>query len=104
MTDFSEREKAIVACTLAAGFVMGMWAGLWMLPVEALDVPVHESQQNGHTTTSPAFYPVPSVFFGVTIGLPLVAVGYGYLKTRDVPEEATDEDVRHAVADGGLDE
>lgn len=35
----SDREKALIAVTAAAALVAGMWVGVTMMPVEALDVP-----------------------------------------------------------------
>ena len=84
--ELTDREKAIVAIAAAAGVVVGLWAGLWMLPAEALAVPTHESESGGTTTTSPAFYPVPSTFFGVTLLVPAAAIWFAYVKTRDDDE------------------
>ncbi|QSX00893.1 hypothetical protein [Haloterrigena alkaliphila] len=123
MIRLTDREKAIAACSLAGGLVVGLWAGLWMFPAEALAVPMDVTERYGETVESPAFYPVPSTYFAVTIGAPLAAIWFSYVRTRgdrdddleadqeerDGPApatdggqllEATDEDVREAINRG----
>ena len=102
--NLTERELAIIALALAGGFVVGLWAGLWMLPAEALDVPTHERDSGGQTTYSPAFYPVPTSYFTATLLVPLAAAWYAHVKTRDDPNELEAEAIEAAAAtDGGTD-
>lgn len=103
MIRLSDREKAIVACALAVGIVVGLWVGLSLLPVEALDVPTDERTTSTGTVERAAYLPVPWSFFAVTIGVPVIAVWYSYTQLRDESSEATDEDVQKAVSDGGSD-
>ena len=99
----TDREQAILAIALAAGLVVGLWAGLFMLPVEALNVPTEERSvgTNGETTERALFLPVPRSYFLVTISAPIVAVWYSYGRLRDDPEESVDEETHQTVTDGG---
>ena len=103
MIGFSDREKAVIACALAVGIVVGLWAGLSLLPPEALDVPTDEQTTPNGTVERTVYLPVPRSFFGVTIIVPAIAAWYSYTRLREVPSEATDEDVQTAVSDGGSD-
>ncbi|OIB57432.1 hypothetical protein [Natrialba sp. SSL1] len=99
--ELTDREKSILACALAIGLVMGLWAGLHLLPAEALDVPTEERETATGTTERAAYLPVPRIFFAITVLAPTAAVWYSYNRLRDQPEGATDEDVQEAIADGG---
>jgi len=103
MIQLTTREKAIGACALAVGLVVGLWAGLWLLPVEALNVPTDVQETPTGTVERAVYLPVPKSFFGVTIGALAIAAWYSYVRLRDEPSEATDEDVQTAVSDGGTD-
>ncbi|MFC7232170.1 hypothetical protein ACFQMM_13700 [Saliphagus sp. GCM10025308] len=101
--DFTDRERAILAMALAGGLVVGLWAGLFMLPAEALNVPTEERSTGpaGETTERALFLPVPRSYFLVTLTAPVVAVWYSYGRLREDPEESTDEDTHQMIVDGG---
>ncbi|SDC05984.1 hypothetical protein [Natrinema hispanicum] len=103
MIEVTDREKSIGACALAVGLVVGLWAGLWLLPVEALDVPTDVQETSTGTVERAVYLPVPRSFFGVTIAGMAIAAWYSYTRLRDEPSEATEEEVRNAVSDGGTD-
>jgi len=103
MMRLTDREKVIGACALAVGLVVGLWAGLWLLPAEALNVPTNVQETPTGTVERAVYLPVPKSFFGVTISVPAVAAWYSYVRLRDDPSEATEEEVRNAVSDGGHD-
>ncbi|AFO55978.1 MULTISPECIES: hypothetical protein [unclassified Natrinema] len=92
MIDPTDREKAIAACAVAVGIVAGMWVGLWLLPAEALNVPMDVTKRQGETYTSPEFRPVPSSFLIVTITAPALAIYYSYVKLSEFDDELGDQD------------
>ncbi|MCU4743382.1 hypothetical protein [Natronoglomus mannanivorans] len=90
MIDLSDRDLAIVAIALAGGFVCGLWAGLFLMPAEALDVPTTETDVgNGEVSERVAFYPLPRAFVALSIIVPTAALWFARVRTRDEPE--TDE-------------
>ncbi|MCU4750963.1 hypothetical protein OB919_03025 [Halobacteria archaeon AArc-curdl1] len=99
----SDRERAILAIALAVGLIVGLWAGLFMLPAEALNVPTEEQSvgASGETTERALFLPVPRSYFLVTITAPIVAVWYSYGRLRADSEEVTDEGTHQAATEGG---
>ncbi|PCR90318.1 hypothetical protein [Natrinema ejinorense] len=105
MIDPTDREMAIAACAVAAGIVVGMWVGLWLLPAEALNVPMDVTGgYNGETHTSPEFRPVPSSFLFVTIAAPVLAIYYSHVRLRDDDrddQEGNRRDRDATATDGG---
>lgn len=102
MKGFTDREKAIVAWALAVGIVVGLWAGLFMLPAEALDVPTDQRETSyGETVERAVYLPVPRIFFAVTVTAPVLAGWYSYSRLWNESSEEPDEDVQNAVSDGG---
>ncbi|UTF52821.1 hypothetical protein [Natronosalvus rutilus] len=101
--DLTNRERAIFAMTFAVGLVVGLWAGLFMLPAEALNVPTEERSTGpgGETAERALFLPVPRSYFFVTITAPIVAAWYSYGRLREETEESTDEDAHETIVDGG---
>jgi hypothetical protein len=85
--DFSPRERGIIAGSLVAGFVVGMWFGLTTIPVEALDVP--KDYADGYVRA--VYNPVTTAHILATFVLPLIAIYYAYHTPFDGPEEVTDE-------------
>jgi|AntDeeMinimDraft_5_1070356.scaffolds.fasta_scaffold01043_4 hypothetical protein len=105
MKGFTDREKAIVAWALAVGIVVGLWAGLFMLPAEALDVPTDQRETSyGETVERAVYLPVPRIFFAVTVTAPVLAGWYSYSRLWTGSSEEPDEDVQNAVSDGGTDQ
>ncbi|MCU4741149.1 hypothetical protein [Natronoglomus mannanivorans] len=91
MIDLTDREYAIVALALAGGFVCGLWAGLFLMPAEALDVPTTETDVgNGEVSERVAFYPLPRVFVVMSILVPAAALWFARIRTRGDPEETDD--------------
>jgi hypothetical protein len=85
--DFSARERGIIACSLVAGFVAGMWFGLLTVPPEALAVPKHYEVDYTRTV----YNPVTTGQVVLTFVLPFVAVFYAYRTPFEDPHEVTDE-------------
>ncbi|WP_018258881.1 hypothetical protein [Halomicrobium katesii] len=88
----TDREKSIVAVTAAASFVIGFWAGLWSVPVQALDIPIKTAFENGETVYTAAYRPVPTSLPYVTIFVPLLAIAYVY-RDRLLDEEPDSTEV-----------
>jgi len=60
--DVTDREKTIAILTGVAAFTVGLWAGLWMVPDAALNVPTDTYMDSGRTVRDAAYQPVPSYF------------------------------------------
>ncbi|WP_276254786.1 hypothetical protein [Halomontanus rarus] len=91
MIDLTDREHALVAIAIAAGFVGGLWAGLFLMPAEALNVPTTETEMdNGEVSERVAFYPLPRVFVVLSIIIPAIAILYARGRTRGESEENDD--------------
>jgi len=86
--DFSARERGIIACSLIAGFVAGMWFGVLTVPPEALDVP--KDYADGYVRA--VYNPVTTGQIIATFALPLVAIYYAYHTPLDGPQEVTGEE------------
>jgi hypothetical protein len=86
--DFSARERGIIACSLVAGFVAGIWFGVVNVPPEALDVP--KDYADGYVQA--VYNPVTSGQIFLTFALPLVAIYYAYHTPFDGTEEVTGEE------------
>jgi hypothetical protein len=85
--DFSDREHAIIAISLVAGFVVGMWAGVLSIPHEALAVPKTYTEEQVRI----AYNPVTSGHVVATFVLPLTALFYAYGLPFGESSEDTDE-------------
>lgn len=102
MIDLSDREIAIGVTVGAVAFVAGTWAGIWMLPAEALSVPTETQYSGTQTVTQAAYTPVPRFLPGLSILVVAGAVYYSWtrLASDDDPETAQDAE---PATDGGID-
>ncbi|WP_276255606.1 hypothetical protein [Halomontanus rarus] len=91
MIDLGDRERALVAIATAVGFVGGLWAGLFLMPAEALNVPTTETDVgNGEVSERVAFYPLPRSFIVASIIVPAIAILYARGRARGEPDKTDD--------------
>jgi hypothetical protein len=82
MSRFSDREKALILLSGVTLFTLGVWAGVWIVPDAALDVPVVDSPGRGPHL---AFQPVPTWLPLMSV-LALLGATYGaHVILRDDP-------------------
>ena len=100
------RTRSVVAIGLAFGFVVGLWAGVLILPAEALDVPTSErTAPGGETNERVAFYPIGQGHFLLTVTAIVAAAWYASTRWErddrraDVLEDESGE--RPTATDGG---
>jgi hypothetical protein len=69
---FSDREKALALLAGVSAFVLGVWAGVWVVPDAALDVPTVDTPRDPRI----AFKPVPT-WLPFMSALALLGATYG---------------------------
>jgi len=72
------REKALMILVAGLAFTTGLWAGVWMVPNAALDVPMDTYIENGHTVRSLTYQPVPTYLPILSGCLVLVTAGLAW--------------------------
>jgi len=83
MIALTQREKALILFTAVVALISGIWFGLTLVPVEALDIPTNTRND----TLSPAYYPVPTYLPIVTVISVFGAAWFSYSLANYEPDD-----------------
>ena len=79
MIELTDREKVAIAAAASVSVMIGIWIGVWSVPVEGLSVPTDTHvDSTGATHLTPAYRPVPTSLPIMTVLLPAISVYSAY--------------------------
>ena len=102
MIELTRREKMAIVVTTSISFMVGLWVGVWSVPVEALSVPTDAMPNgNGGTNLTPAYRPVPTWLPFTTVALPALCIfgAHQYLYKNDETQPTNGELGEEVTAD-----
>jgi len=94
MIELDRRDKMAIVVTASISVMLGLWIGVWSVPVEALSVPTDTNPDgNGGLHVTPAYRPVPTWLPFVTVVFPALCIfgAYQYLYQNDETQPVDDE-------------